>query len=342
MDRKLFVIVGLTLLALLLHLGAGHASFEWHAVHRELLFIPILLCSLWFGLRPGLALAAIISLFYGLGIGMHHASAGLLATLFSQVAMFFIVAFLVGSLSERQAKRHEEALAAQRLALLGRASAAVGHDLRHMIQAVRHLVLEAGGLGAPERDKAFATEVANMERMLEALHSVAPKMGEARVSHNVNDIVEQALVGAKKALTKNSLHVSKEFCEGGCLTMAMTEHVRDAVAELLLNAASFTPRGGAVHVSTRKEEDFCTVTVRDEGPGISPANMHKIFQPFFTTKENGSGLGLASSRKVLRDLGGDITVLSEDGRGASFTISIPRGSESDMRDKLQRIMKHKH
>ena len=71
---------------------------------------------------------------------------------------------------------------------------------------------------------------------------------------------------------------------------------------------------------------YCTLEIEDEGPGIKPEHLPQMFTPFFTTKKMGQGLALASCRKVLRNMGCDIQASTEQGKGATFTVTIPRES----------------
>jgi signal transduction histidine kinase len=82
--------------------------------------------------------------------------------------------------------------------------------------------------------------------------------------------------------------------------------------------------GQSITVSSERQSDHCRVEVRDQGPGIRPEHLSKIFVPFFTTKEKGTGLSLAACKKIMRDLGGDIQVASTWGEGATLTLMIPR------------------
>ena len=82
--------------------------------------------------------------------------------------------------------------------------------------------------------------------------------------------------------------------------------------------------GNTILIISQRGGEFCTVSIKDEGPGIKPEHMKKIFSPFFTTKPNGQGLALAGCRKSIHDMGGDISVQSTLGEGAEFTIRVPR------------------
>ena len=94
--------------------------------------------------------------------------------------------------------------------------------------------------------------------------------------------------------------------------------------QIIKNALEVSDKRQTIHLRSRRSGNFCSVEIQDEGPGIEPEHLSRIFKPFFTTKEMGKGLALAACRKILRDMGGDIQVASEWGHGALFTITIPR------------------
>jgi signal transduction histidine kinase len=83
------------------------------------------------------------------------------------------------------------------------------------------------------------------------------------------------------------------------------------------------PNGGKLTVKTERSDNEVYISVRDTGVGISDENLSKIFEPYFTTKPTGSGLGLTLVFKIIREHQGEITVKSKEGEGACFTISLP-------------------
>jgi two-component system, NtrC family, sensor kinase len=98
---------------------------------------------------------------------------------------------------------------------------------------------------------------------------------------------------------------------------------------LLMNAAQAMGDTGHIRVEVRTAGDLVEVAISDTGPGIAPAILPKIFEPYFTTKPagQGTGLGLSIARGLVRDHGGDITVCSMPGQGATFVVSLPLNDE---------------
>ena len=97
---------------------------------------------------------------------------------------------------------------------------------------------------------------------------------------------------------------------------------------LLLNAAQASPPQGTVTVKTRQFDETVEIDVIDRGPGIEPKHMESIFNPFFTTKPSGVGLGLAIVSKIVDEHGGKITVESEPGEGSVFRVYLPLQDDS--------------
>ena len=106
------------------------------------------------------------------------------------------------------------------------------------------------------------------------------------------------------------------------------ELFKQALLNLMLNAEQAMPDGGEICLQTRSEGDAVCLDVIDTGKGIDPADLPKLFRPFHTTKPGGTGLGLATTRKIVRAHDGEIDVQSEPGRGTKFTIRLPKMVEA--------------
>ncbi|MFZ1058470.1 MAG: ATP-binding protein, partial [Candidatus Rokuibacteriota bacterium] len=105
------------------------------------------------------------------------------------------------------------------------------------------------------------------------------------------------------------------------------EQVGQILANFVLNAAQAMPEGGTLTIETARENGGARVTISDTGVGIPPENLEKIFQPLFTTKAKGIGLGLAVAKGLAEANGGTISVASAPGRGSRFVMHFARAGE---------------
>ena len=102
--------------------------------------------------------------------------------------------------------------------------------------------------------------------------------------------------------------------------------IRQVLTNLVANAKDAMKElgSGTLTISTKKNSDFVILSVADTGTGIPQENLTKIFDPYFTTKKSGTGIGLTLVYKIIRGMGGDISVNSKQGAGTTFSITLPR------------------
>jgi PAS domain S-box-containing protein len=102
-----------------------------------------------------------------------------------------------------------------------------------------------------------------------------------------------------------------------------TRYMKQALLNLVKNSLAATGPGGALELSTSLQDGELRLGVEDDGEGIPSEHLSKIFEPYFTTKENGTGLGLTLTYKIVKEHGGDVSVVSESGKGTKVVVSIP-------------------
>ena len=103
------------------------------------------------------------------------------------------------------------------------------------------------------------------------------------------------------------------------------EAMHQVLDNLVSNAIRYTHDGGHIRICLKRAHKTGIIEVEDTGVGIAPEVLPRLFDTFFSTKEGGSGLGLALTQQIVKDHGGDLTVESTVGKGTTFTVSIPRG-----------------
>jgi len=107
-----------------------------------------------------------------------------------------------------------------------------------------------------------------------------------------------------------------------------SDQMKEVLVNILVNACEAMGEGGSIQIEEEAGSwptlgDAVLIRIQDSGPGIAPAIINKMFEPFFSSKEEGSGLGLSIVKRIIEEHGGDIQVHSEEGVGATFTIALP-------------------
>jgi signal transduction histidine kinase len=137
-------------------------------------------------------------------------------------------------------------------------------------------------------------------------------------------VLDELLLLHQSDLQRSNIALVLDYDPAVGLVAVDPKMFRQLMLNLLLNAMQAMPYGGSLHLTVRPEgEGQVAVQVADTGVGISPENLKRLFVPFFTTKEEGTGLGLALCYSIVQAHGGKIDVESQVGHGTSFTITIP-------------------
>jgi signal transduction histidine kinase len=149
---------------------------------------------------------------------------------------------------------------------------------------------------------------------------------------NINTLVEESLAFLDPELKNRDILVETELHENLPPLPLDRHQIKQAFYNIIKNAAQAMKSDGILHIRTDRDEDHVSITFQDTGGGIPAENMSKVFDPYFTTKETGSGLGLLIVRRIVRDHGGEIDIVNTQGRGLQLTIRLP------LRDRRIRML----
>jgi two-component system sensor histidine kinase AtoS len=228
----------------------------------------------------------------------------------------------------------EQMRRADRLAAVGSLAAGIAHEIRNPLGSVKGLVqLLAEDLKEEDQKMAYTKvivkEVDRLNKVVEELLSFArPDDSELEVSFaelNINDVIDQTLLLASHDSKKEKIQIFKEYSDDMPLIMAESKKLQQAFLNLIMNAFSVMEQGGSLRIITefKPDQHIVKATFADTGPGIAPELLSKIFDPFFTAKQGGTGLGLTITHQIISTHKGKIDVQSESGKGAKFIISLP-------------------
>lgn len=221
---------------------------------------------------------------------------------------------------------------AERLALLGRLAAGIAHEVRNPLEAIRGAaqVIEtrAGEDGMVRKfTRIVKDEVAGLNRFLEGFLTFAKptplKLGPVAVDL----LAEEALFLLGPTLSDRRVVVVRDFAGRLPPVNADGQQIKQVIVNLCLNAAQAMPEGGVLTIAAReaavKGRRGVEIMVRDTGPGVPDAIKGQIFEPFITSKADGTGLGLAVSRGIIERHGGRIWEEGEEDEGATFLVWLP-------------------
>lgn len=264
-----------------------------------------------------------------------------------------VVALLSGYLAERLrrtggalAEATERAEAAERLAMLGRLAAGLAHEIRNPLGSISgsvELLREAPGLGEEDRQlcEIIQREAGRLNHLVTDMMDLArprkPEPEVVDVASLARDVV--ALAARSERSGAGDVTVRYEGPEGPLLATCDAGQMRQVLWNLVRNGVQATGAGTTVTVTVREEEvGRVAMAVSDEGPGIEPGAEKKIFDAFFTTRNNGAGLGLAVVRRIMDDhvpYGATIEVRSGTPRGATFEVVLaPPASATKRKSEL--------
>jgi signal transduction histidine kinase len=227
----------------------------------------------------------------------------------------------------RKLKAYEERIMkAERLAISGELTSSVIHEIKNPLVAIggfaRNL-LQSKGIHGADREKLeiITNEALRLERYLESLQS---KVSEIKLEEgDINQVLEDNCQLLQKDFEDRNITILKSFAPNLPRDYFDLVKIHEVFLNILQNAIEAIGDGGIIRLSSWQDESKIHVQISDNGKGIPSDQIFKIFTPFFTTKEEGSGLGLAFAQRIVKDHGGNIAVTSAEGKGATFLVTLP-------------------
>lgn len=234
---------------------------------------------------------------------------------------------IVQQLHEREREVHR----AEQLASLGKLAAGVGHELRNPLTAVKMLIqtgLEDDQTLNQADLKIIDTEVRRMERSLQTFLAFARIPKPERRQVNLNAQIQNTLALISGRAKKQQVQTLVEAVDGDIITSVDEGQIQQVLVNLAFNSLDAMPSGGHLTIRALKEPRGIRVEVIDDGKGFSEAERARLFEPFVSTKENGLGLGLVISRRIIEEHGGTLSAAHTPGGGATFVIQLPNNPPS--------------
>lgn len=337
------------LVVTLLHYSAAPGLRELHTVYRYFYFLPIVYAALRFGFWGGVVASLAASLAFAPHIFFKwgHFPEDSLNDLLV-VVVFYGVAIITGITvdrlrrSQRQQAQTAQQLAAslhqlkvqgeelrraEHLSALGTLAGGLAHEIRNpvgIIRATAQLIEMECGEAAAETVAIIQQETDRIECFIQDLLTYA---GEGQLQREETDIrvLLQRIAGRLRPLL-DTYGIKHQIQVAGDLPPAFVDadQLEQALMNLCMNAIQALDGPGQICLSAAQTDGQpLAIMVADTGPGIAPADRVRIFDPFYTTKDSGTGMGLSVVQRIVEHHGGWVEVESEPGQGATFTIHLP-------------------
>ena len=260
--------------------------------------------------------------------------------LFASVAGALALGLLMLGIARLVEKTRRDVLRVEKLATAGQLAASIAHDIRNplgIILSTSQLLTRAGTLD--ERDRGLLQTIQEeVHRAADHLDSFLDLTREVPLKRSRGDVREVIQNTANLFAAKSrqaGVRIDTEIPSEPLVARVDHRKIRQVLVNLMLNSieAMAGSGGGVVRVSAGpgKDRGHIIITVQDNGPGIPSEILERVLEPFYSTKEGGTGLGLPHARQIAERHGGSMNLSSNPGRGTEITIDLPAGGE-EMRD----------
>ena len=256
--------------------------------------------------------------------------------------IFMLNAFLEKRVEERTRELHEaqeQLVRKEKLATLGMLAGSVGHELRNPLGVINtsiyylDLVQPQVNEKIKQHHAMIQQEVRNADKIISDLLDFGRNINAEKELVSVPEIVQRTLDRFPVPATLNLVlklpaSLPKVFADPHQVEQILGNLTTNACQVMVSEGSSNdAANGGMLTISAIKQKEMVVISVKDTGPGISSENMKKLFEPLFSTKTKGIGLGLTVSRKMAEANGGRVDVSSSPGKGSTFRLYLPVGEE---------------
>ncbi|MFN2303080.1 MAG: sensor histidine kinase, partial [Anaerolineales bacterium] len=223
-------------------------------------------------------------------------------------------------------------LQAEKMAAAGRLSASIAHEINNPLQSVQNCLHLAGREDLSEEQRLDYFELAKTElnRLMSTVQRMLDFYRPGAITPDKVDlrgILQHVINLMSKQFEKEKILVQVDIPEDLPAIVAVGSQIQQVLINLFLNSLDAMPAGGEIKISARAVKSGIEILVQDNGPGIPDERLSHIFEPFFSTKDGGTGLGLTVSYNIVTAHGGTLELVSNNRPGACFRVYLPIGGK---------------
>ena len=296
-----------------------------HIVLEELYYIPILVGALFFGLKGALITCLFVSLLY-LPYFFGHWAIGFLGVADRVLHLLFTGGFasMAGYLIERDKKTLKKLEKDRYLTGLGQAAATIVHDLKNPLITIlgfaRRLQVGKGDPGTGLQT--IVDSASKMDEIVTDVLNFAKPVHLETKEEDIRGILEQAVAWCKAKADAARISLSSDLPGEPVIISVDGLRLQRALTNLITNAIEASHEGQEVRLTLKKDDEKLLIQVKDQGAGMDRETLENIFVPFFSKKAQGTGLGMAITKKVIDAHQGKIFLQSQPNRGTEVLIEL--------------------
>jgi len=308
-----------------------HYAFAYeHALYRVLFYLPLVLGTLWFSLRGAIIISLSILLLY-LPYGFEHWEGFSIEDfhVLCEALVYVFIALILGFQVRKSEKEHEALVKAESLSAIGTTVVEVAHDMKAPLVAIGGFARQVSGKlddDDPNKGKLeiVVNETGRLETMVRDMLDYGKPIELQLTESALNDVVSEVVEMAEPLASERGVEVILDLSSSVSAVALDVHRFKQVILNLLTNAIQASSEGSQVRVSTRLTDNReIELDVTDAGSGIEKKDWGNVFQPFFSTKRKGTGLGLPIVKKIVEAHGGSIEFFSNKNKGVTFRVRLP-------------------
>jgi signal transduction histidine kinase len=324
-NYHIFVIVTLTLLITYLHFGTMW-QFSQRVVFEELYYLPLLLGVLYFGLKGSIVTWLFVSVaylpfFFGtwtttfpelMGRVMHLVFTGI----------FALFAYYI---AERERKNRKQVEQDRYLSSIGQVATVIVHDLKNPLISILGFArrIREGKGDFTKGAQIIENSAQNMQRIINSVLDFAKPLQLNLTDADINDTIRQAVESCRTKADARSVSLTMHLPSDPVTTSIDSFQIERALTNLIDNAVDASQPGAIVTIAASTGGNEVVISIKDQGAGMDHETLANLFMPFYTTKNEGTGLGMPISKKVIETHAGTLGIKSTHGVGTEAEIRLP-------------------